>query len=159
MTSLIKNIRLIVYDFDGVMTDNKALIFRDGSEAVYINRADGLAISELKKAGYSQVIITTETDEIVKRRAEKLDIPVYSDISDKLACLREVINEKNISKEEVIYIGNDINDLEVMNFVGFPISPNDAHQSIKMISKFVTKKSGGDGVIREVLDMMPKNKM
>ena len=113
MTALIDNIRLFVYDFDGVMTDNKALIFKDGSEAVYVNRADGLAISELRKADYSQVIITTETDEIVKRRAEKLKIPVYLGINNKLACLKEIINERKISKEEVMYIGNDINDLEV----------------------------------------------
>ena len=159
MTTSIENIRLFVYDFDGVMTDNKALIFKDGSEAVYVNRADGLAISELRKADYSQIIITTETDEIVKRRAEKLKIPVYLGINNKLACLKEIINERKISKEEVMYIGNDINDLEVMSFVGLPISPNDAHQSIKKISKFVTKKSGGDGVIREVLDMLLNDKI
>lgn len=154
-----QDIKIIVYDFDGVMTDNKALIFSDGSEAVYVNRADGLAISQLSKAGYHQIIITTETNEIVRKRAEKLGIPIYVGVIDKLACLKELIDGQNISKEEVMYIGNDINDLEVMSFVGLPISPNDAHHSIKKISKFVTKKSGGDGVIREVLDMLLSDKM
>ena len=148
------DLKLIIYDFDGVMTDNRAMIFNDGSEAVFINRSDGFAISKIKEAGLLQIIITTEKNDIVNKRAEKLNIPIYSNIEDKLKCLKTIIKEKNIFKEEILYIGNDINDLDAMLFVGYPVAPNDAHESIKNISKIITNKSGGDGVIREVFDIL-----
>jgi len=153
MTSHNYDIKLIIYDFDGVMTDNKALLFNDGSEAVFINRVDGLAIGEIKKLGLIQYIVTTEKNKIVHKRAEKLKIPIFSGIDNKLSCIKEIMREENVLNENVMYIGNDINDLEAMLYVGLPISPNDGHKSIKEISKFVTKKSGGDGVIREIFDI------
>lgn len=152
--SIYSKIQLVIYDFDGVMTDNKALVFQDGSEAVYVNRADGLAISMIKKMHVDQIIVTTETNQIVKSRAEKLGIPIYSGVENKLSCIKKIIEENKISQDNVVYIGNDINDLDAMLFVGYPVAPNDAHESIKNISKIITNKSSGDGVIREVFDIL-----
>ncbi|TFB11127.1 haloacid dehalogenase [Candidatus Marinimicrobia bacterium MT.SAG.3] len=149
-----KNIELIVYDFDGVMTDNTALIFEDGTEAVFVNRSDGLAIAKIKEIDIPQVIISTERNSIVTKRGEKLKIPVYQNIGDKLTCLKEVIETHQVSPQNTIYVGNDTNDLEAMKFVGWPIAPKDAHEQIKALAKFITDSPGGSGVIREILDLL-----
>ena len=149
-----KNIELIVYDFDGVMTDNRALIFEDGTEAVFVNRGDGLAIAKIKEFDIPQVIISTERNSIVSKRAEKLKIPLYQNIGDKLTCLKEVIEDHQVSPQNTIYVGNDTNDLEAMKFVGWPIAPEDAHKEIKALATFITDSPGGNGVIREILDLL-----
>jgi len=148
----IRGIQLIVYDFDGVFTDNKVLVFENGKEAIFCNRADGLAVQKIKKLGIPQIILSTEKDLVVKVRAKKLDINVIHNISDKRSILISYCKEKNYDLKKVLYIGNDINDLEVMKTVGYPIAPQDAHKEIKKIAKIVTIRKGGEGVVREILD-------
>ncbi|TFB14028.1 haloacid dehalogenase [Candidatus Marinimicrobia bacterium MT.SAG.4] len=136
------------------MTDNRALIFEDGTEAVFVNRGDGLAIAKIKEFNIPQVIISTERNSIVSKRAEKLKIPVYQNIGDKLKCLKKVIKDHQVSSKNTIYVGNDTNDLEAMKFVGWPIAPEDAHKEIKALARFITDSPGGNGVIREILDLL-----
>ena len=148
----IKNIDLIIYDFDGVMTDNKVLVFQDGREAVFCNRSDGLAISRIKGIGIPQLIISTETNKVVEVRAKKLGIPVIYGIDSKEETVKKYCKEKNIDFKKVIYLGNDINDLEIMKSVGCPIASADASKEIKNIAKIITKAKGGEGIIRELLE-------
>lgn len=148
--------KLLVYDFDGVMTDNKVNVNQSGKESVRVSRADGLAISEIKKLGIPQLIISTEKNEVVQRRAEKLSIPCLNGIDDKKDTLLLYLEENHIDLEKVAYIGNDTNDLDVMRLVGLPIAPSDAHESIKKISKIITTSKGGNGVIRELYDLLTK---
>ncbi|KPJ57014.1 haloacid dehalogenase [Parcubacteria bacterium DG_74_2] len=148
----IKDIQLIVYDFDGVMTDNRVLVFQNEKEAVFCNRSDGLAISKIKKKKIPQIIISTEKNKVVKARAKKLRIPVLQSENDKEKLLKRYCQKKKISLNKVIYIGNDINDLEVMKIVGYPVAPCDASKEIKCIAKIITKKKGGEGVVRELLE-------
>jgi len=155
----IRDIELIVYDFDGVMTDNKVIIFEKGEEAVTTNRSDGLAVSMIKKRGIPQVIISTESNKVVTIRAKKLGIPVLRNIKDKKRCLVEYCKKNKYDLKKTIYIGNDVNDLEAMQIVGIPICPADAHQDIKNISKYILKKKGGKGVIREFNDLIAQQKM
>ena len=144
-------LKLIAYDFDGVMTNNKALIFPNGDEAVFVNRSDGLAIEKLNSLGIIQVIISSEKNPIVLKRAEKLKIPVINGVDNKLeALLKYLSNYNDISLSHVAFIGNDINDLEVMLKVGVRISPKDAYEEILEISDYVTSTKGGDGVVREI---------
>ncbi|MFC1986967.1 cytidylyltransferase domain-containing protein [Chloroflexota bacterium] len=150
-------IQLIVYDFDGVMTDNKVLVDKLGNEKVRVNRADGLAISRIKEMGIQQIILSTEKNEIVKKRAAKLSLPCLSGKDNKKEALKEYLEKNNISKDKVIFVGNDINDIEVMDYVGFSVAPNDAHQEIRAIARTITRSSGGNGVIRELLDMLLRN--
>ncbi len=156
--SLPREIQLIVYDFDGVMTDNKVLIDKSGNEKVRVNRADGLAISRIKEMGIPQIILSTERNEVVQKRAAKLGIPCLSGQKNKKEALKKYLEKNSIDKEKVIFVGNDINDLEVMNYVSFSIAPNDAHREIRATAKAITKSSGGNGVIRELLDMLLKNR-
>ena len=149
---------LLVYDFDGVLTDNTVYIDQHGIETVRVNRADGLAISMLKKEGYTQLILSTEKNPVVSQRAKKLDIPVIQGSESKLSCLTNYCNTHNINLNSVLYIGNDINDYEVMTHIGYKICPNDAHKDIISISDVVLSTKGGSGVIRELYDLIHKEK-
>ena len=147
-------IKLIVYDFDGVMTDNKVIVNQDGKESVVVNRADGLAVGILRKKGIEQVIITTETNPVVIARAQKLKLPVIHSVEDKRKVLEEFCKKNKIALENVVYIGNDINDIEAMRLVGWPVCPADAADEVKKISKVIISRRGGEGVIRELLKIL-----
>ena len=151
-------IKLIVYDFDGVMTDNKVYVDQDGKETVQVNRADGLGVSEIKKLGIEQIIISTEKNPVVTTRAKKLGIYCLQGIENKKDVLINFCQKNDYDLEYVAYVGNDINDKEVMGIVGYSFCPFDAHKSILNISDHVLCAKGGDGVIRELLDFLNKQK-
>ena len=145
-----KAIKLMVYDFDGVMTDNHALQFQDGTEAVWVNRADGWGVDQIRKMSIPQLIISTETNTVVAARAKKLKIEVIHGSGDKKADLLDYCSRMQIELSGVLYVGNDVNDLEAMQMVGFPVAPADAHPSIIAIAKHITRAKGGEGVIKEL---------
>lgn len=147
-------IDLIAYDFDGVMTDNRVLILQDGTEAVFANRADGLAINMIKEMGIKQVIISTETNPVVNARAEKIKIPCIQSVGNKLEVLKKYLSDNNIDKNKVVFIGNDINDIDAMSYVGIPVAPADAYPDVKKIAKITLKTKGGYGVAREFFDLI-----
>ena len=153
-----ENIKLIVYDFDGVMTDNKVYVEKNGNEMVQTNRADGLGVSEINKLGLEQIIISTETNPVVSDRAIKMGIKCLQGIENKQDTLIDFCQTKDYELQYVIYVGNDINDKEVMKVSGITFCPSDAHESIKAISDYVLKTKGGQGVIRELLDLITKKK-
>ena len=150
----IKNIDLIVYDFDGVMTDNTLLMDQEGKEFVQVSRADGLAVSEIKKKFLRQIILSTEKNSIVQKRADKLGIKCLQGINDKKKSLSAFATKENINLKNAIYVGNDINDLEAMLLVGIKVCPKDSHQDILNISDIILNKKGGQGVVREILDLL-----
>lgn len=152
----LKTTALIIYDFDGVMTDNRVLTFQDGREAVLCHRGDGLAIEIIKKKNIPQVIISSENNPVVSARAQKLDIPVIQGIgiSAKKKTVTQYCKKNNIPLEKVLYIGNDLNDLEIMRLVGYPVAPADAVKEVKQTAKIITKTKGGNGVIRELLNYL-----
>ncbi len=151
-------IDIIIYDFDGVMTNNKVYVDQNGNETVQVNRADGLGISEIKKLGIEQIIISTETNPVVSTRANKLGINCLQGIENKKAALIEYCKNNNFDLQNVAYVGNDINDKEVMEIAGTTYCPSDAHKSIQIISDYILNTKGGDGVIRELLDIRTNNK-
>ena len=136
------------------MTDNKVYVNQDGNETVQVSRADGLGISEIKKIGIHQIIISTETNPVVKARANKLEITCLQGIENKKTALIDYCDDNNFDLKDVAYVGNDINDKEVMGVVGMRFCPEDAHYSIKNISDHIFEAKGGDGVIRELLDLI-----
>lgn len=150
------NIKLVFYDFDGVMTDNKAYLSENGDESVKINRSDGLGVSLISNLGIKQIILSTEKNRIVKKRANKLKIGCFSNLKDKASKAREITKKLKIDLEDCCFIGNDLNDLEIMKLVGMAICPADAAKEIKQISKLILKSSGGEGVIREFFDHINK---
>ena len=158
INQLPSSIALIVYDFDGVMTDNRVLINQTGEESVYVHRGDGLGISLIRKIGIPQLILSTETNPIVKFRAKKLKIPVIHNVEDKKDTLMQYCEKQSVSLEDVIYVGNDVNDIDAMKIVGYAVCPKDAHPQIKKIANHVLKSNGGYGVIRELTDKVINQK-
>jgi 3-deoxy-D-manno-octulosonate 8-phosphate phosphatase (KDO 8-P phosphatase) len=152
-------IELIIYDFDGVMTDNKVIIDQNGNESVIVNRSDGLAISEFKKYNIRQIIISTERNPVVQKRAEKLNIPCLNSVENKKSVVEDFLLKNGINNQNVVYVGNDINDLDAMLIVGFPVAPADAHGSVKKISRYITNSIGGFGVVRDLLDILKNDKL
>ena len=149
---------LLVYDFDGVMTNNKVYVSQNGNETVQVNRADGLGVSEIKTLGIEQIIISTETNPVVTVRAKKLSIDCMQGVKNKKEALTIYCNNNDLDLNNVGYVGNDVNDKDVMEIVGFTFCPSDAHVSIQKICNYVFKSKGGDGVIRELLDYMKNEK-
>jgi len=149
-----RDIALICYDFDGVMTDNRALMTEDGREAVWVHRGDGLAIEMIKHLGVPQVIVSKERNPVVAARAQKLGIPVMQGVDDKLTILTDYARAHDLALENTVYVGNDINDVAAMRAVGHPVAPADAHPKVLAIAHIVTTARGGHGVIRELFDLI-----
>ena len=153
------DIKLIVYDFDGVMTDNKLYMDQHGNEMVQVNRADGLGIYEIKKLGIEQIIISTEKNPVVSARAIKLDIRCLQGIENKKEALVNYCINNNFDLQDVAYVGNDLNDKDVMKIAGVTFCPDDAHKSVKTISHHVLKTKGGQGVARELLEIIDNQRV
>lgn len=145
-----EDIDLIVYDFDGVMTDNRVTVDQDGKESVTVNRSDGYGVGMIKKKGIPQIIISTEKNPVVERRAEKLSLPVIHDVADKAEILKHYLEQNNIDAKRVLYIGNDLNDREAMLMCGISCAPADAEASILKVAELVFERKGGYGVVREL---------
>jgi 3-deoxy-D-manno-octulosonate 8-phosphate phosphatase (KDO 8-P phosphatase) len=148
----VADVSLIVFDFDGVLTDNKVYVFQDGSEAVACNRADGLAFDLLRAQGFSTVIISTERNPVVRMRADKLRIPVLYSIADKVAALHRYCQENALNPERVMFVGNDLNDLPIMAASAYPIAVADAHPRVREKAWSVLQTPGGAGVAREIVE-------
>ena len=147
-----RDIKLLVFDFDGVMTDNRVLVDQDGREAVFCHRGDGYGIGLVKKTGLDVMVLSTEPNPIVMHRCKKLKIPCVHNCPDKLTAMKEIAQEKKLSAEQIAFVGNDLNDLEVMQWVGLPIAVADAMPAILAVAKRVTERVGGDGAVREVCE-------
>jgi spore coat polysaccharide biosynthesis protein SpsF len=143
---------LLVFDFDGVLTDNKVIVFDDGAEAVVCNRADGLGFEMLRHAGIRCVVLSKETNPVVARRCEKLRVDCVQCISDKRGALVELCGQSGIPLESVWYVGNDLNDLQVMRIVGRALCPCDAHPAVIAACHKVLPVAGGNGVARAIAE-------
>jgi 3-deoxy-D-manno-octulosonate 8-phosphate phosphatase (KDO 8-P phosphatase) len=143
---------LLVFDFDGVLTDNKVLVLEDGREAVFCNRADGLAFDALRRVGFPTLIMSTETNPVVRARAKKLKVEALQAIADKGTTIREYCAANGTDPRTVAFVGNDVNDLPAFKVVGYPIAVADAHPLVKKSAWKVLKTRGGQGVAREIVE-------
>ena len=159
MLNLIKNVRLVAFDFDGVFTDNMVYVLEDGSEAVRCSRSDGIGLQKLKKLKIETAIISTEPNPVVSARARKLDIECFQDCHDKRAVLDEIAERLDISLAEVAFMGNDVNDLPCLTCVALPIVVQDAHPDVISVARYRTKLPGGHGAVREVCDLFERTLM
>lgn len=132
-------------DFDGVMTDNNVYVMEDGSEMVKCSRADGIGLQKLIEKGVIPIIISTEKNDVVWMRAKKLGIGCMYGVPDKVKAMLEFCDD--LSK--AAFLGNDVNDFDAMQAVGYPMAVLDANVEIKRIAKKVIEKRGGQGAVRE----------
>lgn len=147
-------IKLVVFDFDGVFTDNTVDVSQDGVESVRCWRGDGLGLAKLKDAGIDAVILSTETNPVVTARAKKLRLRCVQGCADKLAMLRTIAADASVTFDEIAFVGNDINDLACLEAVGAPIVVHDAHPDVIRPTFHRTSTAGGRGAVREVCDLI-----
>jgi YrbI family 3-deoxy-D-manno-octulosonate 8-phosphate phosphatase len=147
-------VRLLVLDFDGVMTDDRVWVDQDGRESVACSRSDGMGIERLTRAGVEVVVLSKETNPVVTARCRKLGIACRQGIDDKLASLVKMASERSLSASEVAYVGNDINDVPPLSWVGVPIAVADARPEALAAASWRTSKAGGLGGVREVCEWL-----
>ncbi len=145
---------LVVFDFDGVFTDNRVLVDETGNESVFCDRGDGMALSRLREAGIPGLILSKERNPVVEARARKVNLPCAQAIDGKAAYLRDHCTREGIDLRDVIYVGNDLNDLECFAIVGCPVAVADAVPQVAAAARIVLSKPGGRGAIRELIDMI-----
>ena len=158
--SLLRKIEAVVTDFDGVHTDNLVYVDENGNESVRCSRSDGMGIAAMREAGFKLLILSKERNPVVSRRGEKLNVEVIQGCDDKLEALKTWLTSHKLSSQHCLYIGNDINDLECLQFAGISVSPADAHESVSHAVTWKLSNMGGRGAIREMSDVLieAKNK-
>jgi len=151
-------IKLVITDVDGVLTDAGMYYTEAGDEIKKFNTRDGMGFELLRNKGYKTGIITSEKTSLVERRTKKLKLDyLYQGASDKLKILESICKTEGFSLSEVAYIGDDINDMEVLNAVGYPACPNDAIREIRSINNIlILHNKGGQGVFREFAEILLK---
>lgn len=158
-TSEVKNvipeIRMFLTDCDGCLTDGGMYYSEFGDELKKFNTRDGMGFAVLRAKGIITGIVTSESVDLNRRRANKLKLDVLeAGCKDKVAVVRKLCKQYGVAMENVAYIGDDINDLEVIKMVGFGCVPSDAMPQVKAVADYVTKTKGGEGVIREVVELL-----
>lgn len=152
---VLARIRLVATDVDGVLTDAGMYYTEAGDELKKFNTRDGMGIKLLQKAGLVTAIVTQENTKLVARRAAKLTIPeLHQGVLDKLTCLREMVARHGLTLAQVAYIGDDVNDLAALKAVGFSAAPADAMPGVARAVRYVCKKRGGEGAVRELAELI-----
>ena len=154
-----EKIKILIMDVDGTLTDGKIYMGPQGEVMKAFHCKDGLGIAQLlPEMGIVPVIITGRSSKIVENRARELKIShLYQGISDKLTVLDQMAIEMRISRQQIAYIGDDLNDLSAMQVCGCTACPADAVEEIKQIANYVCQHSGGDGAVREFIDYLRKD--
>jgi len=148
----LSEIELFVFDFDGVLTNNLVYLDQSGNELVSCSRSDGLAFDLLRKLNKDVRIISTETNPVVKARADKLKVVVLQGVENKSELLKKVAQDEGFKLDKVCYVGNDINDYFAMKLCGLKVCPADSHKKIIEVSDVVLNTRGGKGVVRELIE-------
>jgi 3-deoxy-D-manno-octulosonate 8-phosphate phosphatase (KDO 8-P phosphatase) len=149
---LLRRVKLVVFDFDGVFTDNRVWVNERGEEMLAFSRSDGLGLRRLDEVGVEYLIVSTEPNPGVGARAEKLGAACVQGVEDKLAIVRSESERRGITLEDVAYVGNDVNDADCLRAVGLPIVPADAWPEVRPLARWVLERPGGAGCVREVCD-------
>jgi N-acylneuraminate cytidylyltransferase len=146
--------KILFTDFDGCLTDDRVWLNQEGEEFVAANRKDGLAVKRLKSLGIQVVITSTETNKVVLARGNKMGVEVLQGLSDKAESIEQYLNQKNLSWNDVWYIGNDVNDLGAIRKAKFSICPSDAVKAVKKEVDLKLKTKGGYGVLSELATLL-----
>lgn len=154
MLNLSEKIKLVVSDFDGVFTDNSIYIFDDGKSAKRISYKDIMGVSVAIKNGIKVAILSGSESAAINYLKNKFELcGAFQGVRNKLPVLLELMQKYNLSKDEVLYIGDDINDIECLSYVGFPVSVKEANKKVLSISGLqLTEAMPGNGAFREIVD-------
>lgn len=157
LTEKLSHIRLLALDFDGTFTDGFVYVAENGTETVRCSRKDSLGIEMLKNAGILVCVISKETNPVVSLRCQKMGAPCFQSVltgEGKREILARIMKENGFSPAEVVYVGDDVNDVSALQFAGIGITVADGHKKAKEVSDYVTSACGGEHAVREVCDLI-----
>lgn len=154
LQKLLTSLKLVVFDFDGVFTDNAVIVSEEGVESVRCHRSDGLGLSRLRKCGVETMILSSEPNPVVLARAKKLKIEARHGIEAKGLALEEEKEKRALSWDQIAFVGNDINDAPCLKLVGYPVVVADAYDEVLPLAKHVLERKGGEGAVREICDLI-----
>ncbi|MEZ0310656.1 MAG: KdsC family phosphatase [Myxococcota bacterium] len=145
-------IRAVVFDFDGVMTDNAVYVDQNGVESVRCSRGDGMGVGRLRAAGVFCAVLSKEQNLVVSARCKKLSIPCRQGVDDKLPALIAWMAELGFAQADVAYVGNDVNDLDCLGWAGTAIAVADAEPEVLAATRIHTVRLGGHGAVRDICE-------
>ncbi len=155
LLSKIKKIEILLTDVDCVLTDCGMYYDKRGDSMKKFHTRDGMAVTLLRKKSIPTIIVTKEKTIIVRKWAKRMKVyKTYDGIVDKVSILSKICKTFNVKSEQIAYIGDDVNDLELLKSVGFSAVPNDAISEAKIIADYICKTNGGNGVLREIADLV-----
>jgi YrbI family 3-deoxy-D-manno-octulosonate 8-phosphate phosphatase len=143
--------KILFTDFDGCLTDDRVWLNQEGEEFVAANRKDGLAVKRLKNIGIQVVITSTETNKVVLARGNKIGVEVLQGLEDKAEAIEQYLKQKNLTWNDIWYVGNDVNDLRAIKRADLSLCPADAVKKIRKTVDVVLKTSGGYGILEEIV--------
>lgn len=154
---LLRNVKAMAFDVDGVLTDGSLILLPDGELVRVMNIRDGIVMKIAVKKGFPICIITGGSNKAVKQRLNRLGITdIYLKTENKWEAMKEFLATYDLKAEEVLYMGDDLVDHEVMSRVGVPVCPKDAVPEIKALSIYISDKEGGKGCVRDVIEQVMK---
>jgi len=158
--SMPEKIDLIICDFDGVITDNRVWVDQDGTETVAAYRSDSIRVKDMRAIGIEIMILSSEPNRVVEARARKMGVEAIHGVglTEKGRVMRDILEQKNIKAENVIYVGNDINDLPCFAIAGWAVAVADAYPELISAADHVLSRAGGHGALRELCDLILKNR-
>jgi 3-deoxy-D-manno-octulosonate 8-phosphate phosphatase (KDO 8-P phosphatase) len=157
LAARIRNIRLLILDVDGVLTDGKIIMNDQGYESKHFDVRDGHGLKMLMRYGINVALVTGRRSDVVEHRAKDLGIrDVYQGIFNKAEILDQILQKMNIHAEKAAYMGDDIVDIPIMRRVGLAVAVRDAVEDTKNVAHYVTKKKGGRGAVRELCEIILK---
>ena len=146
------DIQALVFDFDGVLTNNLVIVGQDGRESVTCSRSDGLAFDLFRKLKKPVYILSTEKNPVVAARAKKLKVKVFQGVNNKADAIKKFAERYEFDLKNILYIGNDVNDYNAMKLCGYSACPSDSHEIIRSNSTIILQTKGGCGVARELVE-------
>jgi YrbI family 3-deoxy-D-manno-octulosonate 8-phosphate phosphatase len=155
-SAVLRALRMVIFDFDGVFTDDAVYVSEDGRESVRCWRGDGLGLRKLDALGVGTMILSTEVNPVVGMRARKLKIRCQQAVDDKGTALARIAAEAGLALAEIAYVGNDINDVLCFSIVGVAIAVRNAHPDVVGCARYRTEAAGGYGAVREVCDCIDR---
>jgi len=154
----LKKVKLLIMDVDGVLTDGKIIFDDKGGELKFFDVQDGLAVVILKRVGIKTAIITAKGSKVVERRSADMQVDkLYQDAESKTAALQSLLQELNLKPEDACFIADELIDLPALKQVGLAVAVRNAAPEVKKYAQYITKRKGGNGAVREVIEMILKS--
>lgn len=151
----LKTVKLLSLDVDGILTDGGLYYTETGDELRKFNVKDGMGMKNARAAGVELCIISASTTNAIQERGKRLGLThVYTGAKNKIEILQKICDELNISLENVAHMGDDLNDISIMEKIGTPITVGDAMEEVKRKTVYITQKNGGQGAVREICDLL-----